>query len=210
MVSATVTIRKAKLSDLRAIKRINERNLPENYSYEYWLETFDKNNAKQHSFVASVSGELIGYIYATSTTVMSFAVDMEYRRTGVGKQLLACCLNTFNKDVDLYVRMSNETARNLYKSFDFVDNSIIEKYYEDEDACNMIHKYTGKKLKENLKFTINYEKMEIKLDNDIESILHDDNCGSEHNHFHDIAKRLTNLKSVNIKSNMKQIKPTSC
>lgn len=153
-----IVIRNTKLMDLKQMSASNKRNLTENYDMDYWSETFNTNGGKKHSFVATFASEIIGYIFASDDCIISFAIDEPFRRFGIGKQLLAHCLNTFTNFVTLHVRKSNEAARNLYKSFDFTDNRLIEGYYTNEDAYEMIHKYNNKKYSQRSKLNVAYVK----------------------------------------------------
>lgn len=153
-----IIIRNAKFMDLKCMDAVNKKNLTENYSMDYWIETFNINGGKKHSFVACFANEIIGYILANDTTIISFAINEPFRKFGIGKQLLSHCINTFQCDILLHVRKTNDIARNLYKSFDFVDNNLIEGYYINEDAYEMIHKYNKKKYFEKSKLNIAYIK----------------------------------------------------
>jgi len=153
-----IVIRGAKFTDLKHMKASNQRNLTENYGIDYWTETFNANGGKKHSFVACFANDVIGYIFASDDTIISFAIDEPFRKFGIGKQLLAHCLNTFTSDVILHVRVTNDLARNLYKKYDFVDNRLIEGYYTDENAYEMIHKYSKKKYPERSKLNVPYVK----------------------------------------------------
>lgn len=159
--------------DLKHMSALNRRNLTENYGMDYWSETFNANGGKKHSFVACFANGIIGYIFASDDTIVSFAIDEPFRKFGIGKQLLSHCLNTFTSDVFLHVRKTNDGARSLYKNFDFVDNRLIEGYYTDEDAYEMVHKYNKKEYPEKSKLNVPYVKK--KTEDDDKPLTDDEN-----------------------------------
>lgn len=135
-----VVIRPMKLSDVTQTKALNERCLAENYYREYWMEMYHKG--KEHSFVAVFANLIIGYIFCSEDSVISFAVEEKYRGKHIGKQLMMNALNTFNnanKSVNLHARVSNENALGLYQNMGFGTKKIEPGYYINppEDACLM-------------------------------------------------------------------------
>lgn len=91
--------------------------------------------------VAEVLGNVVGYIAATVTEdtgeIDSMAVDRDYRRLGVGEQLLKRTLEYFGhihpelKVYSLEVRTTNQTAIRLYEKMGFKRKEIREGYYRD-------------------------------------------------------------------------------
>lgn len=148
-------IQNMKLKDINSSIDINLKCLPENYSKDIWIKIFD--NYKQHCFVATVSNEVVGYILSgcidNRYSIISIAVDSNYRNKNIGKQLIFHCLNSyFNKDVYLHCRTKNP-ALDLYKKIGFKELELIKDYYQNptDDGYDMkIHvdkKYiTNKKL----------------------------------------------------------------
>jgi len=69
-----------------------------------------------------------------------FVLENE-RRKGIGKKLLgyliAVAIDTHVINITLEVRVSNEAARNLYKSFGFREVALRKFYYGDEDGILM-------------------------------------------------------------------------
>lgn len=122
-------IRQMKLSDINSVMELNIKFLPENYYKEFWLECFDKG--KNNSFVASVSGVIVGYVLSNKETIVSFAVDDRYRNNGIGINLLYHCLNSLKigEKIILYCRSNNKNALSLYKKIGFNIYEIISDYY---------------------------------------------------------------------------------
>ena len=73
--------------------------------------------------------------------IMNIAVDPSIRRRGLAKALLEVSLKRMRDnliyEVFLEVRVSNEAARGLYKSFGFKESFERAGYYGDEDAIVM-------------------------------------------------------------------------
>lgn len=147
-----ILIRPTKLTDIAQMMTLNQNSLPENYDKEFWMQKF--HVCKSHSFVALVSGDIIGYIFADNDSIISFAVDSKYRGKGIGKQLLHHCLNTFTNSVKLHVRVSNEPALKLYSLLGFKETETIKNYYVSpvEDSYVMEWKPTAIKYEEKKKF----------------------------------------------------------
>lgn len=145
-----VLIRPVKFGDLKQIITINETNLQENYSKSTWLDFYQ--NAKNHCFVAECMKNIVGYVFCYECSIVSIAVNEEYRKKHVGTELLKHCLNTFSekqKSVDLHVRTLNEYAIKLYKSLDFQVTGTELNYYTDptDDAFVMVWKYKPEREK---------------------------------------------------------------
>ena len=141
-VTKQVTIRHMKLIDLTAVIRVNERCMVENYPREFWDTKF--LTAKQHSFVATVATEIIGYVFCeggvgATASILSLAVNDKYRGKGLGKHLMQNCLNTCPGSVTLQVRINNTYARRLYESLGFATIREIPDYYVNptENAYEM-------------------------------------------------------------------------
>ena len=149
-----IIIRPTKFLDINQMMELNQRALPENYNREFWSQKFYEG--KTHSFVATWATLVIGYIFCDETTIISFAIDEKFRGKGLGKQLLYCCLNTYNKPVRLHVRVSNEIALKLYRSVGFVEEEKMSEYYSNptEGAYQMIRKLTNIKYEEKRKLNI--------------------------------------------------------
>lgn len=68
-------------------------------------------------------------------------VEESRRRNGIGKKLMsylvAIAIDNHVINITLEVRISNEIARNLYKSFGFREVALRKFYYGDEDGILM-------------------------------------------------------------------------
>ena len=142
-----MNIRKAKISDLEAIKEIEDESFINPFTKEDLLyEIFQ--NPVSNFLVLEKDGLIVGFIdyWVTfdSATIDQIAVKKSERNQGFAKILLEKSINDLKElgevsFLTLEVRTSNEPAINLYKSFGFQKVTIKEKYYDDgEDAIYMI------------------------------------------------------------------------
>lgn len=140
-------IRKAKISDLEAIKEIEDESFINPFTKEDLLYEISQNPVSNF-LVLEKDGLVVGFIdyWVTfdSATIDQIAVKKSERNQGFAKILLEKSINDLKElgEVSFFtleVRTSNEPAINLYKSFGFQKVTIKEKYYDDgEDAIYMI------------------------------------------------------------------------
>ncbi len=151
------TIRKFRLEDLDAVRRINKVFLPENYP-EYFFRSL-YNNCPDGFLVAIVEDKVIGYIMCRLEVsyslfkkikwahIVSIAVDERYRRKGVGTALIKGVIKNLADKVDgfyLEVRVSNKPAINLYEKMGFEITKRISKYYMDGEDAYLMTKWVSK------------------------------------------------------------------
>lgn len=140
-------IRKAKISDLEAIKEIEDESFINPFTKEDLLYEISQNPVSNF-LVLEKDGLVVGFIdyWVTfdSATIDQIAVKKSERNQGFAKILLEKSINDLKElgEVSFFtleVRASNEPAINLYKSFGFQKVTIKEKYYDDgEDAIYMV------------------------------------------------------------------------
>lgn len=140
-------IRKAKISDLEAIKEIEDESFINPFTKEDLLYEISQNPVSNF-LVLEKDGLVVGFIdyWVTfdSATIDQIAIKKSERNQGFAKILLEKSINDLKElgEVSFFtleVRTSNEPAINLYKSFGFQKVTIKEKYYDDgEDAIYMI------------------------------------------------------------------------
>ena len=150
-----IIIRKCTPEDLEAVIEVNEKELPEDYPYFFYKSILD-NYPESFLVACNDNGKVIGYVmwrvektpaiqslkFVNKGHLVSIAVFKKYKRLGVATALLANSLKNLKKykiyELVLEVRVSNYTAINLYKKFNFATHSIKEKYYRDgENAYYM-------------------------------------------------------------------------
>ncbi|THE65134.1 ribosomal-protein-alanine N-acetyltransferase [Salinadaptatus halalkaliphilus] len=142
-----LSIRGAERADLLAVVRIENASFSQPWPYD----AFEKFLGEPGFLVAECGGEVAGYVVADITQtigrrlghVKDVAVHPERRGDGVGSTLLTRVLAVLTAhgadSVKLEVRRSNETAKRLYRRFDFEALRVVPGYYADgEDAIVMI------------------------------------------------------------------------
>lgn len=149
-------------NDVSAMKKINEKYLPENYKYTLWFDIV--KNFPKYNFICKKDGVIIGYLLGCPNfldekpdeiVLMSIAVELEDRTKGIAKNLI----NLFLKTVDgkqglgpckrcvLQVRVSSRAIK-LYEGLGFIREGIHQKYYADgEDALMMSYQQDIKSCK---------------------------------------------------------------
>lgn len=140
-------IRKAKISDLEAIKEIEDESFIKPFTKEDLLYEISQNPVSNFLVLEKdglVAGFIDYWVTFDSATIDQIAVKKSERNQGFAKILLEKSINDLKElgEVSFFtleVRASNEPAINLYKSFDFQKVTIKEKYYDDgEDAIYMV------------------------------------------------------------------------
>jgi len=140
-----VTVRALHPSDLDAVERIERDSYPTPWS----RSMFAGELAKPSSVcLGAFQGEdMLGYLivarYVDAWHVMNVAVDGGYRGRGIARGMLERLFEMTAGDVErgytLEVRVSNETAIDLYRRLGFVETGMRRGYYTDnrEDALIM-------------------------------------------------------------------------
>ena len=103
--------------------------------------------AKYVVAIDSINNKLVGFagmwIIAGEGNITNIAVNSNYRKQGIGYNLLSNLINICKEnncnDLTLEVRVSNLPAQKLYNKLGFINEGIRKKYYEDngEDAIIM-------------------------------------------------------------------------
>ena len=148
-------VRKVESKDLLEIMGINRRSFVLPYSASVFREFY--RDHRYAFLVAECDGLVAGYAMSRMLKrlnlrglgvkrighIMSIAVHPDFRRRGIGKELLTRTMETLtDKDateIHLEVRVSNRLARDIYRSFGFKEDRILEGYYSDgEDGILMV------------------------------------------------------------------------
>ncbi len=137
-------IEKMKPIHLSAVLAIEKKSFPQPWSLSLFMSEFTNRLATY--LILRMKRKVIGYIgywyLFEEAHITTFAIHPDYRRQGLGKQLLKHALNLILnqgcQEVFLEVRISNFPAQNLYHSLGFTSVGIRKKYYSDgEDAIIM-------------------------------------------------------------------------
>jgi ribosomal-protein-alanine N-acetyltransferase len=148
-------IRNCEEKDLPFVININILTLPEHYS-DYFFSSI-LAELPEAFIVAEIKNQIVGYImckiefgfsnfrklgFVKKGHVVSVAVLEEHQGKGVGTALMFEGINGIiirkSDEIYLEVRVSNESAVQLYKKLGFIIKSRLKSYYRDgEDAFLM-------------------------------------------------------------------------
>jgi ribosomal-protein-alanine N-acetyltransferase len=144
-------VRPMHFTDLEAVAAIERRT----FTLPWSLAIFSGQLARETGIVlvCEVGGVVAGYIVADMFVdvwhLMNLAVDVPYRRRHIGSQLIEAYFAITelqgHRGHTLEVRVSNEAAIDLYRSFGFVATGVRPGYYSDdrEDAFIMWKDWEG-------------------------------------------------------------------
>ncbi|MDD4179386.1 MAG: ribosomal protein S18-alanine N-acetyltransferase [Candidatus Margulisbacteria bacterium] len=125
---------------------MKDKDIPAVVEIERLSFKFPKPEAVFHEdehkyLVAKDENKIVGYIgiekILDETHIINMAIHPDYRGKGIGKRLMQHVLN--DEDVFfLEVRVSNESAKNVYQKYGFKVIDVRKGYYADgEDAFVM-------------------------------------------------------------------------
>lgn len=145
-------IRRCGSQDVPAVIDINVRTLPEHYSDYFYHEILAE--FPETFMVAELGGTVVGYIMcrieygfsqmkklglARKGHVVSVAVVEEHRRKGIATKLIQLAQeemrNKSANEVYLEVRVSNQTAVQLYEELGYKVTGRLEAYYRDGEPA---------------------------------------------------------------------------
>lgn len=135
--------------DFERIYELEQRIFPEPYSLELLLHDF-VNNPFSRYFKLIEDHETIGYagvwVLFEDAQIVTIGIDPDFQGKGYGRRLLHYLMDYLQEEgcerVTLEVRVSNEKALTLYRSFGFEPVAIRKHYYENgEDAYLMVYDF---------------------------------------------------------------------
>ena len=104
-------------------------------------------NKYGYYIVGLIGGKVVSYLgawlFLNKAHITNLAISSNYRREGLATKLLTQLFKKLSQEgiviVTLEVRISNQAAKNLYRSLGFVKIGIKKEYYSDnnEDAIVM-------------------------------------------------------------------------
>jgi len=146
------------------IRWMIRRDMPEvldieDQSFEFpWLEEDFVRCLRQRNCIGMVAehedrvcGFMIYELHKSRIHVLNFAVATDYRRRGVGSQMLAKLIAKLSSQrrtrIVLEVRETNLPAQLFFRENGFRAVSVLHQYYEDtpEDAYLMQYRYRADK-----------------------------------------------------------------
>jgi ribosomal protein S18 acetylase RimI-like enzyme len=121
-------IRKADIKDAEAIFELNRDGLGQTYDFSKTLERllFLIDKQEHYILVAEIDTNIVGYIHAGDydvtysdhlKNIMGIAVQTEYRRKGVGKELLFAVEEWAKEDGAIGVRLVSGASRKQAHEF---------------------------------------------------------------------------------------------
>lgn len=130
-------IEKMTAEDIKAVAGIEEMCFSHPWSENSIRESFE--NKCNYFYVATVDEKIAGYIgfsvMADEGYILNVAVLPEYRGSGIGRKLVQTVLEYAEENslvfVTLEVRVSNETAINLYEKAGFEKVGERKNYYSN-------------------------------------------------------------------------------
>lgn len=141
-----IIVRRMEERDLDEIMEVEVSCFTTPWSRDSFLLEITKNQLARY-FVAEVNGTVAGYggmwLILDEGHITNIAVSEEYRRLGLGKKLLEELIKLCEKyevrAMTLEVREDNEAAKQLYKTYGFIESGRRVNYYEDvgKDALVM-------------------------------------------------------------------------
>lgn len=144
-------IRDMQGADLPAVYAIECKTYPRPWSIRLFTQELQAETSL--ALVAEEDERVIGYLIADMFIdvwhLMNIAVDEEFRRRHVASELLETYFEITERHPHrghtLEVRVSNESAIDLYRSFGFVSTGVRPRYYDDngEDALIMWRDWEG-------------------------------------------------------------------
>lgn len=144
-----IKLRKAQLRDLDKITEIRRISLPDPWSKDLFLKTY--NQYPESFIVAEENNEIVGHavgkIENNSARIISLIVDPKCREKGTGTALVESLIEQFKeknvKEVCLNVRTWNEEASVFYKNLGFKVVKTTEKHYPNGDDAYFMKKILG-------------------------------------------------------------------
>lgn len=139
-----VKIRWMREKDLEEVLKIEKENFKFPWKKSYF--EYDLKRPNTYCLVAEVNNKVVGYLIvweiAEEFHLANISVDKDYQRKGIGTRLMNEMIGIAQlrdiKKIYLETRVSNISAQNFYRKFNFKYSYIRKRYYSDgEDAWVM-------------------------------------------------------------------------
>lgn len=142
-VSLELAVRKMLPDDLDAVMSVEQDSFPAPWSRSAFEDELAQNRLARY-LVATAENQIVGYagtwLVVNEAHVTNVAVDSRFRNRGIGRllmeQLMELAREEGMESMTLEVRVSNQSARKLYKHLGFIEKGIRRNYYSEtkEDA----------------------------------------------------------------------------
>lgn len=142
-------IRRMEIKDADRVYEIENASFFEPWTKKNLIKELTANSFLNH-YVYELDGEIVGFYIASKVLdlveIFTIAVDEDYRKRGIGKELLSHLIEKSKesgaREIWLEVSVKNFKAVGLYEKFGFEKDGIRKNYYQKlgEDAYNMKRK----------------------------------------------------------------------
>jgi ribosomal-protein-alanine N-acetyltransferase len=142
-----IHIRNLKVEDAEEVAALDALCFAAAWSKESFEYEARDNPLAYYLVAEAEEGDIVGYVgvwhILNEGHITNVAVHPDMRKRGLGDKLISELIARSNvagmKRYTLEVRVSNQTAINVYRKFGFVEAGIRKNYYEDnsEDALIM-------------------------------------------------------------------------
>lgn len=138
-------VRKFVPTDLKRVYEIESMSFDQTYGINMFQQLYDMGVG---FLVAEKDNYVIGYVmfwikYEYQGHIISIAVDKNYRREGVGTELLVkaiAILSMLTIDaIYLEVREGNVSAVRFYERFNFLRDRVVPGYYENGEGAIIMY-----------------------------------------------------------------------
>ena len=134
--------------DLQQVMVIEEEAFPDPWHISFFKRELRKRKKATQLYVTRKNEKVIGYIVfyiaGDECHILNIAVEIKYRRHGVGKFLIESALEIIRKkdvnNVYLEVSVNNTAALELYKKYKFQVLGVRKRYYSNGDDAYVLRK----------------------------------------------------------------------
>lgn len=141
-----LVFRAMNMHDINSVFRIETLSFQTPWSLDSFQKELEENKLAKY-YVVEIEGTIVAYggmwIIVDEAHVTNIAVDPNYRGKGIGDYLVDGMVEAAKShgaySMTLEVRVSNDTAINLYKKHGFESVGVRPNYYQEnnEDALIM-------------------------------------------------------------------------
>ncbi|WP_147803349.1 ribosomal protein S18-alanine N-acetyltransferase [Alkalicoccus halolimnae] len=146
MTKGKVRVRLMDVIDIDGVMEVEMKSFSVPWTKEAFYQEITKNHFAYY-FIAEQDRKIVGYcglwVIVGDGHITNIAVDPDARGQGIGNDLLSASIEMAKMlgadKLSLEVRVTNETAQNLYRKYGFENGGIRKRYYTDnnEDALVM-------------------------------------------------------------------------
>lgn len=147
------TVRLSIRRDIRAILEIERASFA-----KPWTEVRLVRNLRRRNCISMVAeyredaiGHMIYALYKQSIQLLTFAVAPEFRRHGIGRQMIEKLIYklsvTRRTRIEVKIRETNLEGQLFFRALGFRAEKVLRRHWPkfDEDAYRMVYRYRGKK-----------------------------------------------------------------